>query len=64
MLDRIPTAKLLEKKDGEYIIEAEVIGPGIKMFLLSQGAWVRPLAPKDFVDEMREEVEKMRERYG
>lgn len=64
VLDRIPTANLVEKKDGECIIEAEVIGSGVKMFLLSQGAWVQPLAPKDFVDEMREEVEKMRERYG
>lgn len=64
VLDRIPTAKLIEKKNGEYIIDAEVIGfAGIKMFLLSQGAWVRPLAPKDFVDEMKDEVEKMRERY-
>lgn len=64
VLDRIPTANLVEKKDGECIIEAEVIGSGVKMFLLSQGAWVRPLAPKDFVDDMRTEVEKMRERYG
>lgn len=63
VLDRIPTAKLVEKADGEYIIEADVIGPGVDMFLLSQGAWVRPIAPKSFVDEMRGEVEKMMRNY-
>ena len=63
ILDRIPTAKLLEKKGDEYIIEAEVIGDGVNMYLLSQGAWVRPISPQYFVDEMRTEVENMLRRY-
>lgn len=40
-----------------------VHGTGIKMTLLSQGSWVKVLSPQLFVDEMKEEVEKMMERY-
>ncbi len=64
VLDRIPTAKVIEKQDGKSIIEAEVFGEGIKMFLLSQGSWVKVLAPDEFVSEIREEIEKMREAYS
>ncbi|MBO5373171.1 MAG: WYL domain-containing protein [Lachnospiraceae bacterium] len=63
VLDRIPTAKIIDHKEGKDIIEAEVYGTGIKMFLLSQGSWVKVLSPQDFVEEMREEVNKMLEHY-
>ena len=63
ILDKIPTARVVEKKNGEQIIEAEVFGTGINMFLLSQGFWVKALAPQEFVDEMRGEIEKMRRLY-
>ena len=33
------------------------------MFLLSQGAWVKVLAPDEFVEEMKLEIEKMQEMY-
>lgn len=60
ILDRLPTARIIERKRSGHIIEAEVHGDGIKMFLLSQGAWVKVLGPADFVREMKEEVENMR----
>lgn len=63
ILDRIPTAKTIERKNGKLIIEAEVFGSGIKMFLLSQGAWVKVLGPDEFVLEMKEEIDKMRALY-
>ncbi len=63
ILDRIPTARIIDKKNGVNIIEAEVYGEGIKMFLLSQGAWVKVIAPDEFVEEMRMEIEKMMELY-
>ena len=63
VLDRIPTAKVVERQNGKSIIEAEVFGSGIKMFLLSQGAWVKVLAPDEFVQEIKEEIEKMRGFY-
>lgn len=40
-----------------------IYGDGIKMYLLSQGSWVKVLAPQEFVDEMQAEIEKMRRLY-
>lgn len=37
VLDKIPTAKILSEDDGKYLIEAEVFGDGIDMWLRSQG---------------------------
>ena len=63
ILDRIPTARVVEVQDGKHIIEAEVNGDGIKMFLLSQGAWVEVISPKEFRDEIQKEVLLMADRY-
>ena len=43
VLDRLPTAEILEEKDGKYIIRAEVFGDGIDMWIRSQGSIVRLL---------------------
>lgn len=60
ILDRLPTAKVVEKNGNISIIEAEVNhGRGIIMYLLSQGAWVKVLSPQSLVDEMKEELKKM-----
>lgn len=40
VLDRLPTAKILEEVDGVYTISAEVFGKGIDMWLRSQGEMV------------------------
>ena len=64
VLDKIPTARIIEKHEGKYVLEAEVYGDGIKMFLLSQGAWVKVVAPDSFVDEMKAEIERMQRLYG
>lgn len=37
VLDRLPTAKILNEEDGVYTISAEVFGKGIDMWLKSQG---------------------------
>lgn len=37
ILDRLPTAKILSEEDGAYLIEAEVFGKGIDMWVRSQG---------------------------
>lgn len=63
ILDRIPTARVIEQYAGKSIIEAEVYGNGIKIFLLSQGSWVKVLSPDDFVAEMKSEIEKMQSLY-
>lgn len=63
ILDKLPTAKIVDKAGKKYTIEAEVFGSGVNMFLLSQGSWVKAIAPQEFVDEMKEEIEKMRSMY-
>lgn len=55
VLDKLPTAKIIERSGGKYTLEAEVYGDGIKMWLLSQGSWVKVTAPDEFVEEMRKE---------
>lgn len=37
VLDRLPTAKILDEAEGGYLIEAEVFGKGIDMWVRSQG---------------------------
>ena len=64
VLDKLPTAKIIERLGGnKYLIEAEVYGDGIKMWLLSQGAWVKVVAPQDFVEDMRQTICSMKKLY-
>lgn len=44
VLDRLPTAKVLEKHDGVYTLKAEAYGKGINMWLASQGDMVEVLS--------------------
>lgn len=40
VLDRLPTAEIINERDGIYTIKAEVFGKGIDMWLKSQGEYV------------------------
>lgn len=64
ILDRMPTARIVEVNGDKKIIEATIYGSGIKMYLLSQGSWVRVISPPEFVEEMKQEIEKMRAMYA
>ena len=64
VLDKLPTAKVVGRCEGGSVIEAEVYGDGIRMWLLSQGASVKVTAPEEFVTEMKETILKMGENYG
>ena len=60
VLDKLPTARIIEALgDKKYLIEAETYGDGIKVWLLSQGRWVKVVSPADFV----EEIKNMSENY-
>ena len=64
VLDKLPTAKIIERiSDGKYLIEAETYGDGIKMWLLSQGSWVKVTYPQELVDGMKKEAERILENY-
>lgn len=41
VLDRLPTARILSEEDGKYVVQAEVFGKGIDMWLRSQGDRVK-----------------------
>lgn len=64
VLDRLPNAKIVKEKQGEYIVEAKLFGKGIKMWLLSQGDSVEVLGSDKFREEMIKTIEEMRRLYG
>jgi hypothetical protein len=41
ILDRLPTAEIMDEQDGVYTVSAEVFGTGIHMWLRSQGDYVK-----------------------
>lgn len=63
ILDKLPTANVLDVNGRTALVEAEVYGTGIMMFLLSQGSWVKVISPDDFVEEFKAELNKMRKLY-
>jgi predicted DNA-binding transcriptional regulator YafY len=63
ILDRLPTAKIQSQAENGIIIEAEVYGNGILMWLLSQGDRVEVLAPQKLRQEMKETLLRMLEQY-
>lgn len=40
VLDRLPTARIIDEEDGVYTIQAEVFGDGVDMWLRSQGKYI------------------------
>ena len=43
VLDRLPTAKIIQEDDEGWFVEAEVFGKGIEMWMRSQGEWLEQL---------------------
>lgn len=43
VLDRLPTAQILEQDEDSWVVEAEVFGKGIQMWMNSQGNYVQPI---------------------
>ena len=65
VLDKLPTAKIIERLgSNKYLIEAETYGDGIKMWLLSQGSWVKVISPQDFVEEIKAEIGRIYNFYN
>ncbi|WP_244835011.1 WYL domain-containing protein [Clostridium sp. BJN0001] len=63
VLDRLPNAKVVKEKEGEYIVEAKLFGKGIKMWLLSQGDSIEVLGSDKLREEMIQTIENMRKKY-
>ncbi|NFE81114.1 WYL domain-containing protein [Clostridium sporogenes] len=63
ILDRLPTAKVIEQCDDKYIIEAEVFGKGIMMWILSQGSRLKVIYPNSLIEEIKNEIKKFKNIY-
>ena len=64
VLDRLPTARVIEKNGSKSIVTAEVnYGRGLIMYLLSQGSWIKVLSPQPLIDDMKGEIQKMALHY-
>ena len=63
ILDRLPTARVIEQYDNECTIEAEVFGKGVIMWLLSQGSKVEVLRPESMREEMTQVLHDMLKLY-
>lgn len=59
VLDRLPTAKVINQYEDKYLIEAEVFGKGIIMWILSQGSKIKIISPIDFVNDVSCEVKRI-----
>jgi len=63
VLDRLPTARIIEVLEEKFIVEAEVYGKGIMMWLLSQGSNIKVVSPQELSNEMKIEINKMKDIY-
>lgn len=64
VLDKLPTAKIIERlSNNKYLIEAETYGDGVKMWLLSQGSWIKVISPQEFVLDIKNEIDRMNNLY-
>lgn len=63
VLDRLPTARIVKQEENGAVIEAEVYGKGIMMWLLSQGNAIEILKPATLREEMKEKLQEMLKKY-
>lgn len=63
VLDRLPNARVIKEKQGEYIVEANMFGKGIKMWLLSQGESVEVISPDKFREEIKMSIQEAGKLY-
>ncbi|MGC7873329.1 helix-turn-helix transcriptional regulator [Desulfosporosinus sp. SYSU MS00001] len=64
VLDRLPTAHVIGWEENNAIVEAEIFGNGIKMWLLSQAEFLEVIKPDDFRQEMKDTLLRMIDNYG
>lgn len=63
VLDRLPCSKVVGTEDGKAIVEAEVFGRGVKMWLLSQAQFLEIIDPPEFRIEMQQTIQQMLNNY-
>lgn len=63
ILERLPTARILEESQEGYVLEAEVYGRGVLMWLMTQGSMVEVLRPDSARAEMKRLLSEMLAKY-
>lgn len=63
ILDRLPTAKVIEECENKTVIQAEVYWDGVKRWLLSQQELLEVVSPEQYRNDIREILKKMWENY-
>lgn len=63
VLDRLPTATVIGKTEKAYKMRAEIYGEGVKRWILSQKEFLKVTKPQDYVDEIKDTIQKMYELY-
>ena len=63
LLDRLPTAKVIERSEEYALIEAEVFDDGIVLWLLSQGDSLEVLEPESLRQEVADKLKKSLAKY-
>lgn len=63
VLDKLPTARIIETLENKFIVEAEVYGKGIIMWLLSQGKNIRVISPVELCEEILNEIDQIKRLY-
>lgn len=63
VLDRLPTAEIIEETDKGYKVRAEIYGEGVKRWILSQKEFLKVIKPQEYVDEIKETIERMHDLY-
>ena len=61
--DKLPTAEVKEKGGSEYIIDTEVFGEGILMWILSQGEDMELIKPLKLRNQLKEMTKRMLKKY-
>ncbi|KGM97838.1 hypothetical protein Z968_02240 [Clostridium novyi A str. 4552] len=63
VLDRLPTAKVIKEQDNKYLIEAEVYGRGILMWIMSQMQFIEVIEPIELREEIKKIIGEMTKNY-
>lgn len=64
ILDRLPTAEIIKQDDEKKVIKAEVLGDGIKMWILSQGKNIKVKEPESLVEQIKLELDGINKIYN
>ncbi|WP_160690076.1 WYL domain-containing protein [Clostridium sp. C2-6-12] len=64
ILDRLPTAEIKQVTENKYLVETEVYGQGIIMWILSQGKNIKLIEPVEMILRVKEELIKILENYN